>query len=251
MDIKYKLKQFGLLDKEAEVYLTLLGLGKATIKEIVRKCDVKRTSIYDILERLKAMKLISFMVKNNKKFYFVDSSEGVKNYWFNKKEEAEKKLVLVEKILPDLNNIFAKNKANFPQIKIFEGREEIKKVFEDLLKCRKKEIWAIISRQDTIELIGEKFYREFQKKRVAAGIKTFGWRRDKSEASKKGFKKEQEALREVYYFSEKTEFTSNIMVYDNKIAGFSSKDENFGFIIESTGLAQTMLTLFKMQWLGA
>ena len=48
-----KLKEIGLSDSEANVYLTLLKLGEATVAEISQSSGLHRTNIYDSLEKLK------------------------------------------------------------------------------------------------------------------------------------------------------------------------------------------------------
>ncbi len=46
------LKQAGLTDAEARVYLALLDLGSAKIGALVKKSKVAQSKIYDVLSRL-------------------------------------------------------------------------------------------------------------------------------------------------------------------------------------------------------
>ena len=47
------LKNIGLSETEAEVYLASLSLGPTTILKIARSSGVKRTSVYTIIDALK------------------------------------------------------------------------------------------------------------------------------------------------------------------------------------------------------
>jgi len=46
------LRKFGLSEKEAKVYLSLLGSGKVLASEIAKKTNIHRQLVYDLLERL-------------------------------------------------------------------------------------------------------------------------------------------------------------------------------------------------------
>ena len=46
------LKNIGLSETEANVYLTALSLGPTTILKIARGSGVKRTSVYDVVSAL-------------------------------------------------------------------------------------------------------------------------------------------------------------------------------------------------------
>ena len=69
MEIIKSLKKFGLSEKEGEVYLSCLELGEATASDISIKSNLPRTLVYDILERLIDLGLVSYNLKAKKKHF--------------------------------------------------------------------------------------------------------------------------------------------------------------------------------------
>ena len=54
------LKDFGLSEKEAKVYLTLLREGSCTITPLIKKTQFQKGSLYDMLERLMEKGVVSY-----------------------------------------------------------------------------------------------------------------------------------------------------------------------------------------------
>jgi sugar-specific transcriptional regulator TrmB len=69
-EILSEIKKIGLSDKAAKVYLAALELGEATVQELARKADVKRTTIYYLLDELISSEAL-LITKRNKKNYYI------------------------------------------------------------------------------------------------------------------------------------------------------------------------------------
>ncbi len=69
------LKNIGLSETEAEVYLASLSLGPTTILKIARSSGVKRTSVYTIIDALKEKGLMKIELKGLKQLYAAESPE--------------------------------------------------------------------------------------------------------------------------------------------------------------------------------
>src|SRR3989344_2889997 len=69
------LNKIGLSEKEANVYLASLSLGPTTILKLARACNIKRTTIYGIVENLKQKGLMSIEQKGLKKIYAPENPE--------------------------------------------------------------------------------------------------------------------------------------------------------------------------------
>ena len=61
------LKQIGLSEKQAGIYLAALELGETTVKEIAKKAEIKRTTIYDLLDEMIESGLIKQTIKESRK----------------------------------------------------------------------------------------------------------------------------------------------------------------------------------------
>ena len=63
------LKQLGLLEKEAKVYLASLELGEATVLELAKKSALNRTTVYVEIEKLGQRGLVSSIEKGKKRYF--------------------------------------------------------------------------------------------------------------------------------------------------------------------------------------
>lgn len=125
------LKDIGLTEKEARIYLVLLELGSGTVQQIARHANLKRTGLYLILEAL---------VKKN---YIIETpSRGVKKYAPQDPELILKDFQSSERKFLDLLPVFNAKyfRAAKPQVKFYEGEERLRWVYEKLI-FSKKEIY--------------------------------------------------------------------------------------------------------------
>src|SRR3990167_7744709 len=94
-DLAKNLEQIGLSPKEAQVYLALLSLESSTAYEIAQHCEVKKPTVYVILEDLRQKGLV-LKVPHAKKALF--AARDISEYL----HEQRRKLGAVESIVPQL-----------------------------------------------------------------------------------------------------------------------------------------------------
>ena len=110
-DFGNTLEQIGLKEKEAEVYLALLSLESSTAYQIAQHCDVKKPTVYVILEELRQKGLVLKIPHAKKALYAArDIGEFL--------EEQKRKLRAVEAIVPQLQ---ALGGATGPSVYFFTG----------------------------------------------------------------------------------------------------------------------------------
>lgn len=110
-DLLKNLEQIGLTEKQARVYLALLNLESSTAYEIAQHCEVKKPTVYVILEELRQMGLV-LKIPHAKKALFAarDLSEYL--------AEQRGKLNVVQSMLPRL---LALGAADKPKVYFFNG----------------------------------------------------------------------------------------------------------------------------------
>ena len=101
MDIP-ELERTGLLKNDRKVYLALIEIGSVTVSTLVKKTGLHRSYVYDILDKLIDLGLVSFIVKNNKKFFNAENPERIIKIVENREEEVDKDREEISKILPQL-----------------------------------------------------------------------------------------------------------------------------------------------------
>jgi sugar-specific transcriptional regulator TrmB len=211
---------------------------------------VKRTSAYDILERLAKMGLVTLMIKNNRqKLYYAEPPEKIKNVLLKEKEKLDQKMEHLNQLMPELNSLLSQSDIIKPKIKFFEGQDEIKKILEDILMCQSKEYWYIGSRKKLDEFFGADYMKNYTRRRIAAGIKIHSLRTSENLAEdEKTARDHEQELRKIKFLPQDVNLYSVICVYDNKVAIFAFKKEVYGFIVESEELSRTFKTLLKLIW---
>ncbi len=97
--------------------------------------------------------------------------------------------------------------------------------------------------------VGDAFIREFIRKRVARGIVSKVLHPKSGDLYTRERGMESPSLkRHVRYLPPHVFYAAMIMIYDQKVAMISTKEENFGFIIESRQFSNTLSAYFDFMW---
>jgi sugar-specific transcriptional regulator TrmB len=231
----------GLTEKQVQVYLACLEGGPSKIPEIARRAQIKRTTTYGIIDELLSLKLLSISYKGKRRLFQAEDPEVILAMIEEKKKR-------VADILPELSDMFISHHVR-PKISFFEGREGVKKIYDDVLECTSKRIRQIVRVRQHNEVVGDAFVKEFIRKRIVRGITTQNLHPKSGDLYTRERGMEDAALRrQVRYLPSNVFYAAMIMLYDHKVAMISSKEENFGFIIESKEFSSTLNAYFDFMW---
>ena len=235
------LTKFGLSEKEAKVYIECLKLGEATAYEIAIKTKLPRTLVYDILDRLINLTLASVTIKDNKKYFSVINPKRFI-------EIIEEKKNVIKEILPRLEILKNTEITKKPFVKIYEGKEGIKAILNDILNSNVNEFLRYGGARASFDVIPF-FIEQWTKKRIKKKIKARYIYDDTKEARKK-VKKNKELTKLVRYkfLPVKLESPTTIIIYDNKVVLSSWSKELFAVMIESKELAENQKKYFEKLW---
>lgn len=237
--IPQTLAQFGLTPNQTKVYLALLELGEAKVQEIAKKARILRTTAYEVLEQLSEIGLISLYMRHNARMYMAEPPRKLAQI-------LESKQKIMEEALPELESLY--NIGDFkPKIRYYEGLEGYKTVYEDTLTAKTKRLYAILSMQDMLEKLGEKYMNDYIARRISLGIRLSVIRIGPHEI-KPIWPSVKEDFRTVRLAPSNFAFPLTMLIYDNKVTVMSTKRENFGLIIESHEFMQTQKALFDVLW---
>ncbi len=239
MALKDDLKEFGLDDKKAKVYLALLELGQAKVHEIAHKAGVARPSAYDLLEKLTKDGLAGSYEKHKIRYY-IASDPGKMKRTLAEKQQA------LDHLLPELKSVYNSLKAK-PKISFYEGVEGIKTVFEDTLTAKDKNLRGILSMEDLFKIPGERYMDDYVDRRIKLGYQLRVIRSKPKEIAEVWLPGQTEK-RNVRYPPTNMLFDMTTYIYDSKVGLIASQKENFGMIIESEGHANNMGLLFESLW---
>ncbi|MBN2052316.1 hypothetical protein JW756_02330 [Candidatus Woesearchaeota archaeon] len=153
--MKEQLEQYGLTSKEADIYLACLKSGEITAHRISALTGIKRSTVYEIIEKLKKQGIINSVIKE-KKFYFNAIEPSGLIGLLKEKEQ------IITDLLPSLNKI-SKSITEKSKVWLFEGLSSIKPAVLDMLNYKKILVYGAGSLGD--EFFGS-FIENFARKRL-------------------------------------------------------------------------------------
>lgn len=231
------LKNLGLNDKEAKVYLANLELGSAPVSDISKKAKINRVTTYDILEKLIHKGFINYMTKNKIKYFDAIKPDTI--YKITKQKTDDFK-----KALPDLKRLHGE--TAHPRIRYFEGLNGIKAIYQETLTA-KTEILNYANSEE-IRTHWPEYDKEYVEKRAEKGIFLKGIA-PLDEAGLKVHSEDKKYNRNIRLIPRnKYGFSNEINIYDNKVSIISFNEGLIGMIIESNEIADTQRVIFKMVW---
>ncbi|MFA6410311.1 MAG: helix-turn-helix domain-containing protein [Candidatus Buchananbacteria bacterium] len=237
MDLEKTLKNYGLTEKQAKIYLACLELGSAPVQKISQKASLPRSTCYEILEFLKQQNLVSaFLKKKTKYFSAADPKEVI--------SLAKERVNLLEQALPEFEMMYGQSKTR-PSVRYYQGLEGMKLVFKEIAReC--KELLAFNSADDMFEIVGDywpKFIQERMKRKIPVRVIL----RDSPKARERQRLGLSE-LRDVKLISPDYEFHGMIFIWERKVAMFSFKKDLVVLVIESEEMAKVQKAMFNNLW---
>ncbi len=240
-------KEAGLTDGEAKVYLAMLELGSSTTGPIIEKSKIARSFIYNILDKLMEKGLVSYIIRENTKYYEAASPRRILDYIEKRRNQLEESKNKVENLLPQL--LLMREGSPSTEIHVFEGYKGLQTAYLQYHHRLKKgeEVLAL-----GILPIQEDKYHEFWKKdhiqRDKEGIKNrmlFNKGTDKKILKNRNSYK----LCEARYMNTDIYTESWIMVYKN-VTQISLQDKKKPMVIEiiNQSIANTFRAYFEDYW---
>jgi len=241
MSLNEQLQALGLNQKEAKIYLASLELGLTTIQNIAKKAQIKRSTVYEIMEDLIRQNLITVIPKGKKRFFL--AAEPAKLA-----ELISQKQKILNKMMPELEAL-SKVSPIKPKIRFYEGEEGIKTVYADTIK-ENKEILAFTAvgvgyKSPLIDFLTKQYVQQRTAKKIMAKVIA-----PDSSLAKEYKKRDAKEYRQTKLVPEKDyPFSIEINIYGNKVAFISYKSEELmAVIIESKEIAKTMGLIHKFFW---
>ncbi|MFA6073436.1 MAG: helix-turn-helix domain-containing protein [Candidatus Woesearchaeota archaeon] len=135
--LEESLQEIGLNRRESICYVALLEIGSSKVGNIVKKTEIPSSKIYEILDKLMRRGLVSYVIKNNVKWYQAVSPNSLISYF----EEKKKKL---EQILPEL--LLKQKFSKHQNVELYEGQKAIFTLFTNIIAdAKSKELYLVFS----------------------------------------------------------------------------------------------------------
>ena len=240
-----ELKNLGLSENEARVYLAMLELGPSVMVEISRKAGTNRPTTYVQVESLKKKGLVSTQTKGKKQYFIAESPDKLELLIDNELKKVAGKKNELDNLLPELLNLFNTSDQR-PHVKFFEGKEGVLALQKEFLKTNDDPICGITSLDNVFEVFPE-FENTYIKKRVQKKIHSRTIYTSRKGPILKEF--DESSFRESKYIEpDKLPLGVDITILKDKVAIVALKGKISGTLIEQKEVADSFRAIFELVW---
>lgn len=239
MNTQEVLEDYGLDEKEAKVYLALLELGASTVQPVAQKAGIIRPNCYLVLDDLIKKGLVSYFEKNGRRRYVAEDpqvlSRVMRDRWTK-----------VNELLPELRSLYNAT-PHKPKVRFYEGKQEVRELYEQLVNTKAYD--NIYSPEFVAGMWGE-YSPELGRRVAANGVKVRELIATTSGpvAYSKYFKK---PLQEIRYWPGAKPLSSDLILFENKLAIVSYDTDIHTIVIEGSGIVDTVQAMFDFMWVAS
>lgn len=230
------LKEYGLTDKEIEVYLALLPLGSINIQEIAKRIGLPRTTIYNTLNYLSTKGLVSKIIKGHITFFEATEPKKLIN-------DIEEKKKLLTSALPELENL-KKQIIESSSVEIYEGFKGISTILSEVFR-EKQQTYYFGSYSKSLEILKHlpehsANIRLINKIPAKIIIENF----EEPRFREKDYKK----ITELRFLKSLKDFPCMIFIFGERVALYTLEGDLVGIIIKNKEVSQAIKIIFEMYW---
>jgi sugar-specific transcriptional regulator TrmB len=222
------LLNFGLTEAEVRLYLELLKIGLATATELAKHTNTNRTFTYDRLKKLLNSGLISYVIKDNKKYFKAAEPSQLLSILKEKEEQ-------LKSILPELEQLKKPYKEG-PKVDLFSSKNGVRTVLNLILKERKEVL--IHGSISLFMKTMESYFDMWNQRRIKERIKTKILTTENVDIQ----------FAEIEFLNEEEKSATTTFTFGNKIIIVMWSDIPVAILIESDEIAKENNLFFNSLW---
>lgn len=237
MNEEAALREVGLTENEAKVYLTLLRIGTSPVSSIAEHSGLYRPYVYDTLKRLMEKGLVSHAKREGKLYYSAAKPAELKNL-------LERKVEVLEGVLPSLHALSSSLKQE-ADVHLFQGKRVVRVVIKDTLKTLEEQggenlVFGVDERKfmEADEVCMKQFFAIMKRKRLKERVLV-----------QEGDRYLPAPRTTRYRFLPREYFNpQSTHIYGNKVVVLLFTEPMHGIMIESKELAESYRKQFNLAW---
>jgi sugar-specific transcriptional regulator TrmB len=235
------LKEIGLSENEARIYLTSLSLGPTTVLRIAKVSQIRRTTVYSVIETLKTKGLIHIKPIGLKQLYAAEHPDRLENIIEGKKRS-------LEKLLPEFTALY-NLKGGESTVKYYEGLGAVKNIYETILAPMKPgDDYLVISDLEKFFVkTDQKYFEDFLEKRIKSRVKA---RLIATDSERARYMKQyaRNMNHEVRILPEGSKLSVDTMIVPQKVTIFNMDEPISAVSIENKAMIDMHKELFEIIW---
>lgn len=242
MDSLSALQFLGLNEKEAKIYLSLLGSGKSTAYQIAKRTELKKPTVYVILEQLVKQGAVKKILKHRATQF---AAEDPVDLFVTARSRVDQ----AETMLPQLRAL-AQNDSKVVQASYYEGVSGIRELYKKLAEEMEGQtvVGFFAHGKDTPKELWD-YWSEFNKEMIRHRIKFKAITTiDETTKDYLNYKKVPKEFMELRGLPESM-YSSNISIeiYKNRTQIVSHRYEQ-AILIENPDVASVLRQIFEIVW---
>jgi len=245
-NIYTSLKELGLTDLEADLYVISLALGPSPIAAIAEHLKMPRPNVYKVIAGLELKGLAKFATrKKYTRTFIVEPPTAVLEQLRQKREAVSNLDHDLVSAMPDLLALYHQGETP-TKIRLYEGEEQYLKTFFSVLDEGKGELEFFGSAADFIGFISWEAEREWIKKRMKKGIRIKALLLPSKDAETLKASDAKE-MRETRILKGLAPFAPIFQLYANKVIIWQPKAP-LAMLIEDEYITQMLRSIFNALW---
>lgn len=235
------LRDFGLQENEAAVYLASLSLGPTTILKLANHSGVNRTTVYEIVEALERKGLMKKEIKGLKTLFSPEHPARLEN-------TLEQKRSALTRLLPELESKYHL-KGTGSSIKYYEGLTAIKNLYDDLAhELRSTDFYYVVSNTAEWEALDDNYFLRhhveiFSGKRVDRRVLFVD-----SPAARARKEHERNFNELVKILPKDSNIHVDLCITPYKLVFFQLHQPLVALVVENETMIETQKAIFEMLW---
>lgn len=240
MDINL-LKEIGLSNSEIQVYIKLLNLGNVKVGSLMKEISLHRSRVYEALNRLTDKGLVSYVIRNNIKFFEATDPDRLITYIEEEKEKLDEKEKEIKNLIPNLKKQIPLHPS--AEAHVYYGKEGFKTIRKDVLK--QKQTLYLLGAVGKEDKHLKYFFPNFERLRMKNKIK----QKMLYDSEVKGKKITKLPLMETKFLPKEYSSPAVINIYADRVVNVLWQGENpICFMIINKAIADSYRKWFDLLW---
>ncbi|HEY5714296.1 MAG TPA: helix-turn-helix domain-containing protein [Candidatus Gracilibacteria bacterium] len=244
------LRDCGLTDKEALIYLELLSTGSTYASIIAGRLGMSRNLVRYLCQQLVKK---GMCIETKKKNAFIYTPEPPEKFMYELDQE-EKKIRNRKKamghVLGELKSMMDP-KERLPQISFLAGQDGFQQLCEVSLQCKSREILFVTNITRFRDVLTTEYDTEhYIPTRLRRGVH-FKMLTTRTAVGESMHKKDHEELRETRFIPKDFEVDNTFYIFDDSVAFMSTEKELNCTMIQSAEITAMMRQVFAFMWESA
>ncbi len=235
---------FGLSQKEAEVYVTLLTHHEMSVDSVTEATSLNRSTVYVQLQNLMHLGLVTTFKKGKKTLFSAESPRHIERLLERRQAAIEMQKKDLSDLIPQILRLVGVN-TDRPSVRIFEGKEGLHTMRNDILTQDIKQVKIITAIDQMRRVFTPEELMLFTNKRESKKIQSVVLYAD-AEKTDAVVPYPHQVLKQIN--REQLPFEADVYIYGNCVSFASVQPTITGVTIVNAGIARSLEALFDALW---